>query len=273
MKLWRERERHKNFELLKANPVSLLELTERYNSLKDDDYRELIRLLDGERLSKIAKYKKKHKDAMDYFTIWVHQIKTPIASMRLKLEKEDSSEARALKDDLFRIEQYVDMVLTYMRLEAESTDYVFREISVDEVIKGCLRKFAPVFIGKGLSVKFEPTEKKLVTDEKWFAFVLEQILSNAVKYTNEGSVSICFAEPFLKISDTGIGIAAGDLPRVFERGYTGYNGRTDKKATGLGLYLCKRICGNLGIGIAASSEEGKGTCISLDISQKKADVE
>ena len=107
-----------------------------------------------------------------------------------------------------------------------------------------------------------------MTDEKWLSFVIEQILSNALKYTREGSVTIYVREPkTLCIEDTGIGIAKSDLPRVFEKGYTGYNGRTDKRASGLGLYLCRRICDSLGAKINISSEVRRGTLVSVDLEQ------
>ena len=178
--------------------------------------------------------------------------------------------ARTLLEDLFRIEQYVEMVLTYMRLGSDSTDYVFRECELDGVIKGCLRKFASQFIGRSLRLSYEGTEQTVVTDEKWLAFVLEQLLSNALKYTTQGGITITVSEgSVIAIQDTGFGIAAEDLPRIFEKGYTGYRGREDKRASGIGLFLCKKICDNLGVKIWAESKIGEGTTMFLDLSQKK----
>ena len=207
---------------------------------------------------------------MDYYTVWVHQIKTPIASMRLLLEKEDSTLSRRLSEELFRVEQYVQMVMTYQRLDSDSTDYVFRQTDVDAVIRGAVRKFAPQFISKGIRLDYVPRQASVITDEKWLSFVVEQVLSNALKYTPAGCITIRFLyNNDLAITDTGIGIAPEDLPRIFERGYTGYNGRRDKRASGLGLYLCRRVCDALGHTISIRSAPDAGTTVTINLSQKE----
>ena len=201
---------------------------------------------------------------MDYYTTWVHQIKTPIASMRLTLQSEDSAAARQLFEELQRIEAYVEMVLAFLRLDSDSKDYVFCECDLDTVIREAVKKFAVQFIRKKIELRYEPANVKVLTDEKWLSFVVEQILSNSRKYTDSGSISIFVEEPLtLCIKDTGIGIAQEDLPRVFEKSYTGYNGRSDKKASGIGLYLCRRICTNLGHTIDIESYPGKGTSVRI----------
>ena len=207
---------------------------------------------------------KARQEMTDYYTTWVHQIKTPIASMRLHLKTVDSSLSRKLTSDLLHIEQYVEMVLTYVRMDADTTDYVFRSIDLDEVIREDVRKLRGDFIVKDLSLNYEPTELTVVTDEKWIAFVIEQILSNALKYTQKGSIHIFSSQPdILCITDTGIGIMPEDLPRVFEKGYTGYNGHSEKRASGIGLYLCKQICDRLGHTIEISSVPDKGTTVKI----------
>ena len=153
------------------------------------------------------------------------------------------------------------------------TDYVFRVCRIDPIVRGAVRKFAGQFIRRGISLDYTPMDKSLVTDEKWLSFVVEQLLSNALKYTRQGSVSIYMEGDTLCIRDTGIGIAPEDLPRIFDRGYTGCNGRTDKKATGLGLYLCRRICQNLGHPITAQSTPGAGTLMKLDLTQSQGRFE
>lgn len=203
-------------------------------------------------------------DMTDYYTTWVHQIKTPIAAMRLTLQDEDSETARRLGEELFRIEQYVGMVLCYLRLDSDSTDYVIASYRLDGIVRQAIRRFAASFIGRNLRLEYEPIEETVVTDEKWLLFVVEQLLSNALKYTPSGSVTVRFEKPdALVIRDTGIGIASEDLPRICERGYTGCNGRTDKKASGLGLYLCRRICGKLSHGLEISSAPGEGTEVRI----------
>ncbi len=188
--------------------------------------------------------------------------------MRLRLQGEDSAQARQLLSELSRIEQYVEMVLVFLRLGTDSTDYVLKEYSVESLAKQAVRRFASDFIGRKLSLSFEPFTMTAITDEKWFVFCLEQLISNALKYTREGGVKIYSpSDKVLCIEDTGIGIAPEDLPRIFEKGYTGYNGHQDKKASGIGLYLCKRILEKLYIDIRMESEPGKGTKVFLDLSQ------
>ena len=244
------------------------------DGIKDEDYQQILRLLSEEQNNYRTQTNRKYADMIDYYTVWAHQIKTPIASMRLHLQNEDSALSRTLASDLRRIEQYVEMVLTFLRLNSESTDYVIREYDLDKIIKGAVRKFSADFIGRKLSLVYNPVNTTVITDEKWLSFVIEQVLSNALKYTPAGSITITLEnEKTLRIRDTGIGIAPEDLPRVFENGYTGYNGRADKKASGIGLYLCKRICNNLGHTITARSIVDVGTIIDIDLAQTKLEVE
>ncbi|MGN0574365.1 MAG: sensor histidine kinase [Acutalibacteraceae bacterium] len=243
-------------------------------TVDDEDYQRIISLIVQEQNDFRSKMNIKYSEMVDYYTVWVHQIKTPIASMRLNLQNEDSELSRKLSSDLFRIEQYVDMVLTFLRLDSESTDYVIKEYDLDSIVRQAVRKFAGDFITRKLTLDYEPLNVKVLTDEKWLLFVIEQIISNALKYTANGGISITLESPkTLCIRDTGIGIAPEDLPRIFEKGYTGYNGRTDKKASGIGLYLCKRICSNLKHGISAESTVDVGTVIKLDLSRRKIEFE
>ena len=240
----------------------------------EKDYQEIINKLKEEEEYSRQKANADYNNMVEYYTVWAHQIKTPIASMRLQLQSEDSEVSRRLEGDLTRIEAYVEMVLTFLRLDSDSTDYVIKEISLDEVIRPAIRKFARDFISKKLTMDFEPTEAKVLTDEKWLSFVIEQVISNAVKYTNVGGIKIGMVKQgILVIEDTGIGISAEDLPRIFENGYTGFNGREDKRASGIGLYLCKRISDNLGHKIYAESKVGEGTKIFLDMRAKKMEVD
>ena len=211
---------------------------------------------------------------VEYYTVWAHQIKTPIAAMRLNLQSEDTESARKLMGDLNRIESYVEMVLTFLRLDSDSTDYLIKEYDIDEIVRPAIRKFSREFILKRLKLEYEPVQYKAVTDSKWLSFIIEQIISNAVKYTSEGSVRIYMNEPgVLCIEDTGIGISEEDLPRIFENGYTGFNGREDKRASGIGLYLCKRIADNLGHRLSAESKQGVGTKMILDLRAKNIEIE
>lgn len=212
------------------------------------------------------------KEAADYYSLWVHQIKTPIAAMHLLiqsyeeciLEDENMQEKSAaflkeMKLKLFQTEEYVGMVLTYLRVGDISADLKFQWYCIGDIIKQAIRKYSHIFILKGIKLQYDDSDKMILTDEKWLMLVLEQILSNALKYTQEGTISVYVDRKALVIEDTGIGIEKDDLPRIFEKGFTGYNGRQEKKSTGIGLYLSKEILKKLGHEITAESEPGKGT--------------
>ena len=240
----------------------------------EEDYQLIISKLNEEARLSQMKASESYNDMVEYYTVWAHQIKTPIAAMRLNLQSEDTENARRLMGDLNRIEAYVEMVLTFLRLGSNSTDYLIKENDIDEIIRPAVRKFSREFILKKLKLEYEPVNYRVITDSKWLSFIIEQVISNAVKYTSEGSVRIYMSEPgVLCIEDTGIGISEEDLPRIFENGYTGFNGREDKRASGIGLYLCKRIADNLGHKISAESKVGEGTKMILDLRAKKIEVE
>lgn len=242
-------------------------------SPQDVQYQQIIRSLCAENMQRQANLSGKYNDLLDYYSAWTHQIKTPIAAMKLKFQNEDSALARQSLNDLKRIEQYVDMALTYLKLDSGDIDYVIQEHDLDDIIRQAIRNFAGEFIDRKIGLDYEAVSFKVLTDGKWLTFVLEQILSNALKYTSEGSIRIYMEGSTLCIEDTGIGIAAADVPRVFEKGFTGYNGRKDKRASGIGLYLCKRICDNLSHGISIESEAGSGTTVMIDLQQNAVGIE
>ncbi len=233
----------------------------------EESYQQLIRRFYANRIADEERAAVRYADLIDYYTLWVHQIKTPISAMNLLLQTEESAHTSEMSMELFKIEQYTEMVLQYLRLDSTANDFVLQPYELDEIIRQALRKYAKMFIGRKLSVDFSETHQKVLTDEKWMLFVMEQLLSNALKYTNAGKISIygvADGQGFV-IEDTGIGISAEDLPRIFEKGYTGFNGRLDKKATGLGLYLCRQILEKLGHRIEAESATGIGTKMSVYI--------
>ncbi len=236
------------------------------NTSAEEDYQKMIGFLGKELENQTARTAGERQDMLDYYTAWVHQIKTPIAVMRLQLS-EDTPEHHALSAELTRIERYVDMVLQYVRIDSGSTDLVIRECKLDVPIREALRKQAEQFIGKRLALRYEPTDATVITDQKWLIFILDQILSNAVKYTSAGTVTVLFREGILTVSDTGAGIAPEDLPRIFEKGYTGMNGRLGQKSSGFGLYLAKKAADMLSISISAESTPGEGSAFSLDFRQ------
>lgn len=235
------------------------------NELQDMLY-EMKRLLD----EALTRCRTERRENMDYYSTWVHQIKTPISVMKMTLESEDTGEHKELLAELFRIEQYVEMVLSYLRLGSESSDYIFKEYDLDTIIRQAIHKFAPQFIHHKIMLYYSPVSIQVITDEKWLLFIIEQILSNSIKYTQKGSVTISVTpDKILKIADTGIGIAQEDIPRIFEKGFTGYNGRFDKKSTGLGLYLCRQAAERLSHKISVKSTPNAGTVISIDLHTDK----
>ena len=237
------------------------------HSLAEEDCRKMIAALGAELDRLTAETDAERQDMIDYYTAWVHQIKTPIAVMKLKLSA-DTPEHRALSAELQRVEQYVDMVLQYIRIGGGSNDLVIRTYSLDELIRESVRKQAGQFVEKRLRLIYTPTGETLVTDKTWFCCILDQLLSNAVKYTPEGSVTVSVQNGFLTVSDTGVGIAPEDLPRIFEKGYTGLNGRLGQKSSGLGLYLAKKAADLLSIPLSVKSAVGKGSAFTLDLRQR-----
>ena len=243
-------------------------------TLIEEDYQHLIQRLVRENRQRQAAADSMLEDLTSYYTLWVHQIKTPIAAMDLLLQA-GPDRATEMEIELQKIAQYVDMVLQYLRLDSTAKDLVLQRCQLDAVVRQTVRKYAKLFILKKIQLVFQETKWEVLSDEKWLCFLLEQLLSNALKYTPErGKISIFLeGETNLVIADTGIGIAPEDLPRVFEKGFTGNNGRMDKKATGIGLYLCRRVTNLLGHTISIVSEPGVGTQVRLGLGRPQFDIE
>lgn len=190
------------------------------------------------------------------------------------LLQEDPPPREALEAELLKIGQYVDMVLGYLRLDSDSTDYIFEATDLNALVRQAVRKFARLFILKRITLDFGEMEWTVLTDGKWLSFVVEQLLSNALKYTPAGGTVRIFKDgQTLVIADTGIGIREEDLPRIFEKGFTGYNGRSGQKSTGIGLYLCRRVTEKLNHDLTIVSRPGQGTIARLDLSWKQRVME
>ena len=267
------RKHHLVLALLAAEPQGKTEALPEADGLLARDYQQIIASYERQFQEEQIKMEQKYRDMMEYYTMWTHQIKTPIAAMRLLLQEEDTPLSREMQSELFQTEQYVQMALQYLRMEKMTSDLVFARYDLDALIRQAVRKYAPLFIRRKIILSYEPVHCEVLTDEKWLLFVIGQVLSNALKYTPSGSITISLKAPkTLCVRDTGIGIAPEDLPRIFERGYTGGNGRTDRQASGIGLYLCRRICQNLGHTIAAVAHED-GTELQIDLQSERLEIE
>ena len=257
------RESYKKLKFLEKNILNELDALPKSLDIRIDYYHKIIEKL-YEDLEKLTQEnRQKNIDMVDYYSMWVHQIKTPIAAMNFLLDNEEVDQ-KNLQQELFKIERYVEMVLTYIRLDSISSDYVITKINFDEVVKDSVKKYATIFINKKIKLNYVSHETMVISDKKWLSFAFEQILGNSVKYTSAGGeITIETYENRLVIEDKGIGIKEEDLPRIFEKGFTGFNGRYEKKSSGLGLYLCKKTLDKLGHHIEISSKVGEGTRVEI----------
>ena len=211
-----------------------------------------------------------YNDLMDYYTLWVHQIKTPIAASQLLVQDVETPIVKQqMEQELFKIDSYANLVLQYLRLESFHDDLVLKRVSVEDLVKEVVRKYALFFIQKNLTVDLHDLEQEVITDRKWLLVIIEQLLSNSLKYTSTGGIEIYFKDQTLYIKDSGIGIKNSDVLRVFERGFSGYNGHLTQQSSGLGLYLSKKIAEQLGHRITLHSEVGQGTTVAIHFEEKK----
>ena len=257
------KESYKKLNFLEQNILNDLDALPKSLDIRIDYYHKIIEKLYEELEKLTQENRQKNTDMVDYYSMWVHQIKTPIAAMNFLLDNEEV-DRKILQQELFKIERYVEMVLTYIRLDSISSDYVITKINLDEVVKDSVKKYATIFINKKIKLNYVSHETMIISDKKWLSFAFEQILGNSVKYSSAGGeITIETCENKLVIEDRGIGIKEEDLPRIFEKGFTGFNGRYEKKSSGLGLYLCKKTLDKLGHHIEISSKVGEGTRIEI----------
>ena len=257
------RESYRKLKFLEENILNDLDALPKSLDIRIDYYHKIIEKLYEELEKLTQENRQKNTDMVDYYSMWVHQIKTPIAAMNFLLDNEEVDQ-KILQQELFKIERYVEMILTYIRLDSISSDYVITKINLDEVVKDSVKKYATIFINKKIKLNYVSHETMVISDKKWLSFAFEQILGNSVKYSSAGGeITIETYENKLVIEDNGMGIKEEDLPRIFEKGFTGFNGRYEKKSSGLGLYLCKKTLDKLGHHIEISSKVGEGTRIEI----------
>ena len=245
------------------------DLEERIDLIEADYRLLLVKLSDA-----LSKEKEEHSASynamLDYYTMWVHQIKTPISALSLIIQNmEDEKTGERLRSQLLQVENYADMALNYLRLGSESNDLAFTKVKAEDVVRSEIKRAMTMFLAQGLSVDFQPFELEVTTDKKWLGFIVGQLISNAIKYQKSGTVHFYGVEKGFVIEDEGIGIAREDLPRIFEKGYTGYNGHNEKKSTGLGLYLVKKAADMISADVIFDSEVGKGTKVTVLLGRKQ----
>lgn len=248
-------------------------------NLIEEDYQKLIDEIYNKTAAAFDENEMRSKDMMDYYMNWVHQIKTPISALYLLFQEaqEAGYSMNTFRQELFKVEQYVDMVLQYLRIDNVENDLALYEFSLNKVVKQTVKKYSTIFIHKKIKLCLSDCPAKVLSDEKWLALILEQLLSNALKYTSEGEIRI-YQEPDqeseyrLTIEDTGIGIRREDRQRIFEKGFTGYNGRIGEKSSGLGLFLSKKVADKLHHKIVVESEVGKGTKMTVVFPKEKLEL-
>lgn len=256
--------KQKKLEILATKDLQLSNLIflPKADTLSEKTYQEVLRLVLEKKNQQQEELQQNQKNMLDDFGLWLHQIKTPVAALDLLIQS-GQIEPRRMKNEVFKINEYLQMILNYMRQNLDQADLVFQQLSIDKIIKSVVKKYATFFSQKNLSLQLGNLEGQVYSDQKWLIFILEQVIFNAIKYTEDGTISIAFSENQLTIQDTGMGIRAEDLPRVFEKGYTGMNGREQQRASGLGLYLSQEAAGKLGCHLYIESQVKKGTKVTI----------
>ena len=233
---------------------------------KEENLKTQIQELQETNLNLRNDFLAKEKELQEYFLIWIHQIKTPITAGKLICDGDIENEnVKNIKKELIYIEDYTNMALSYLKMANHNTDMDISLVNLDDIIRPLIKKYAILFISNNIKLEYEKLNVKVITDSKWCMVVIEQLLSNAIKYTKNGIVSITFSEKenYLEIKDNGIGIKDSDLPKIFDKGYSGFNGRQNQKSTGIGLFLVKQILDKLGQKVKLESKLGEGTSVKV----------
>ena len=257
----------------------ITEILQKPRSAEKLAYYRILKKANKSMLENVTDIKEKQKDYKEYIESWVHEIKIPITSAKLLCENNKSEITNKIDEDIEEVNNYVEQALFYARMDQVSNDFMIREINLNEVIKNVLARNKKIMIQNNMKVEINGVNINCYTDEKWLEFILNQIITNSIKYRNNNNAVIRInaienkENIVLKIKDNGIGIKKSEIDRIFDKGFTGYNGRTDKKATGLGLYLCKNILDKLSHKISIESEVGVKTKVILDLAMVNVNIE
>lgn len=220
-------------------------------------------------LEKVNEYKYIQEGYKDYIELWIHEIKLPIATSKMIIENNKNDVTMSIDEEINEIEGYTEQALFYARSNHANKDYCVTECKVKDIVNESVKRNKQTLINKKIAIQIENADQTIYTDPKWVSFILNQIIQNSIKYRKETGAEICFTAEekkdsvVLSIRDNGIGIRQGEVTRVFDKGFTGSNGRIGKKSTGIGLYLCKKLCDKLGLGIELSAEENVGTEVRI----------
>jgi signal transduction histidine kinase len=259
-------------ELIESGQENVLSLLPEAQNYEQKQFLNLYKkILEGNE-KQLQKLNDAKQDQQDFIMSWIHEVKLPIAASRLLIENSEGKTVEFLidkfEDELGKIDDYVEQALYYSRIDSFSKDYFISEVPMNQIIKNSVKKYAKLFINKGIRFHLDENKQFVQSDSKWLGFVVDQVIANSLKYTNDGGdISIFFEEDAkekrLHIQDNGIGIKPEDIHRVFEKGFTGSIGRSHVKSTGMGLYLAKQLAIKLGHHISIESEEGKYTKVTI----------
>lgn len=251
------------------------EVIEKPNREEDLAYYKILKRTNKSMLENVTKVRTTQKDYKDYIESWVHEIKIPITSAKLICENNKSEITNKIDEEIEKINNYVEQALFYARLDQVSNDFMIRKINLADVVRNVLARNKKIMIQNNIKVEVKDVTVDVFSDEKWLEFILNQIIINSIKYKKEQNATISISgienkeNVHLKIKDNGIGIKESEINRIFDKGFTGTNGRNQKKSTGIGLYLCKRLCEELDMNLTAKSKENEYTEITIIIPRNK----
>lgn len=252
----------------------ITEIIKTPNFLEGQIFKNSLEQIDKSMLENVNKYKYMTEDYKEYIELWIHEIKIPIATSKMVIENNKNAITKSIDEELDKVENYMEQALFYARSNTVEKDYYIRKVVLKEIVNESIKKNKSSLIQEKISIDIHDLEIEVNTDNKWIVFILNQIIQNSIKYRKkENSVMEIYANQgkenvILYIKDNGIGIKQGEITRVFEKGFTGTNGRlSNKKSTGIGLYLCKKLCNKLGIGIELNSVQNEGTEVKLVFSK------
>lgn len=268
--------RYERLQELQKDNAELQNYLPKNTDPADELYQEKILALIDQLREMEQRFGEKNSEQLEYFTLWLHQIKTPIAAISLLMQSQPQQPLKKqVEQELLRLEDYTHMALNYLKIEENGTDLDFAEIELDDVIKKTIKKYSILFIYNHISLEYNETKVSVLTDGKWLQILLEQVLSNSLKYAIGGTIKIYLDSErpeTLVIEDNGIGIRSEDLPRIFEKGYSGLNGRLHEKSTGLGLFLSQKIVERLGHQLTIESVLGEGTKVFIHLARRELEL-